>query len=228
MKRLKPKYKIKDKQLFTALKCLTSFPKEYTGYICGGFSKYLVSPNFDSEFSDIDIFYRQLPSSIPDVVQSLGGQIYNQPEPYGPVSSLRNVRLNDFKIQLCKMEVDVNCFHDVVDTFDFTVCRAYYNPHENYVIVDNDFEEHERSKQLVLRKTTTSMYDSDNYAVYRILKYIDKGYDMSNCEFTKWLGYIDNKKHVADLIKERLTIHKRLRFRKVSFRAALNLARMTI
>lgn len=91
--------------------------------------------------------------------------------------------------------------HEVLDTFDFSVVKAYIN-NNGEVIVNNFFGEDEYTKSLRL----TSAIRSPAAVFLRIQKYLNMGYMMNEQEITKLLlafyGVLDNNRHIVDTLLE--------------------------
>lgn len=173
------------------------------GIICGGYARYCASQSVDpASSSNIDIFVLHFDSfdCIANALVKLGLQ------EIGDTPSAKTFRCTDKSNSLLSLFPDVQLIKprdsksaityglptDIVGSFDFTVATAFLK-NESVAVVDKRFHRDEKAKKLVIKNIVCPVS-----TLYRIGKYIRKGYRISLFEYIKlleyWVGMSNSKK----------------------------------
>ena len=184
--------KVKLMRGFTEIKDLWHIIQKHNCHIIGGYARYCASPNkYPVKTKDIDIYC---------ITEENYNNIVEEFKKLGLVEKHSNSKSITFAkndlhfvaapiIQVVKPieigKVKTNgSIDEILDNFDFTIARALII-NENECLVDDDFEEHEKQKKLVLKNIHCPVG-----SLFRCIKYIKKGYFLKPTEalklFVEW------------------------------------------
>jgi len=176
---------------FKDIKNLYGFLGLYSAYICGGYVRYMASPDDNTALpSDIDIFCRD-DSVFKDIYtefdkvgleessNSLVAVTYKIPDdknhllytPY-PIQLVRSANDNGF--------ITCGNIEEILTEFDLTIIRCGLKD-EHTILADPTFIENEKDKELILRKVQFPPIN-----MKRLFKYVSRGYNIpSSSEIEK-------------------------------------------
>ena len=142
------------------------------GFIMGGFVRWCASPHKSPvPFYDIDIYSRNRPAYDRILLRARESDVFERwketPNSAACVWYGRRVQFIQPKNQ--GRMVGYGNLEEILDNFDFTVCKAALLNKE-YAIVHKDFEEHERNRILVIDYVHCPVG-----TLIRVLKYVRKG-----------------------------------------------------
>jgi hypothetical protein len=159
------------------------------GFICGGFARYCCSPKKNPTIAkDIDVYcFENSFESIKQRLFSLGYSIQFESD---IAISYKYLFSNDkIPIQLIKPInvgniVATGTIETILNNFDFTIARCGIYKKENILtaIADNDFLKDEKKKTLQIKNIHCPVAQ-----VYRVSKYMEKGYRLPTLEVVKIL-----------------------------------------
>lgn len=160
---------------------------QYDGFLCGGFARVCVSPRKRPIPSrDVDVYcYTEAGfDKIKARMASMGYGIQFESE---VAESYEYICKGPLPLQLIKPKnqgaiVGVGDVESVMGAFDFTIARAavYLKDGALIAVGDKDFEDDEKHRRLVIKNIHCPIAQ-----VYRIAKYVQKGYKIRTIEVIK-------------------------------------------
>lgn len=159
-------------------------------YIAGGAARYAASSlDVPPETNDFDIF-GQDKEAVNNMKYALDEFIFVSENPMAYTYIIKHPDFGALKINLIREFVGYP--EDVADEFDFTISRAFIEG--NNVFVDENFQEDEKNKRLVIAHIHCPVS-----TMFRVIKYCQKGYKISLVEILK---LFDSWQHLSDEHKE--------------------------
>ena len=161
---------------FTEIKEIYDIVYDHGGYICGGWVRYMVSPVANPAPSqDVDVYCPDEDTylAITEALEMIADGIY---------TSAVSTTFNKFKdrphippVQVIKPRTDgrlvtEGTLQDVLENFDFTICRAGLINSEE-AVVDPDFVEDETEKRIRIKNVHCAFGN-----MMRVMKYHSRGY----------------------------------------------------
>lgn len=160
------------------------------GYICGGFARWIATPNKYKNYvrsgmkicnspQDIDVYplNENTENVLLHYLNDISVSSWRTGHTYNPfdteVFKFPNTNNSNeiYKIQLIKENYGTP--KDIIQNFDFTVCQAFLNSFEKRVLTPNYWYSDEKNEALRINKKYTH-----DITVYRLDKYIRKGYQI--------------------------------------------------
>lgn len=161
------------------------------GFICGGFARFVCSPHehpYKADDLDIYCYSESNYKNIKYLLENDGFEIKRESE---IANSFKTLFSGMYSIQLIKPMKEghiltVGSISEIINNFDFTIvrCGLYLDAHDNVkAICDDDFEEDEKNKKLRIKNIHCPIAE-----IFRVSKYIKKGYDLPVIETIKILN----------------------------------------
>ncbi len=152
------------------------------GFIMGGFVRWCASPHKNPvPFYDIDVYSKNRPAyeRIISRARELSAFERWKGTPNSTACVWRERRVQFIQPKNQGRMVGYGSLEEILDNFDFTVCKAALLNKE-YAIVHKDFEEHEENKLLIIDHVHCPIG-----TLVRVLKYVKKGYFIKPLELLK-------------------------------------------
>ena len=149
------------------------------GYISGSFAAYYARPDIGFKPGDIDIFVKDEESAVKIITylnEKYGiniftsdkkSSIYNDSEIF--TLTVLGSPIIKYQVVIRKLSID-----KLMKDFDFTICKAYFTPDLNHIMVDPCFMGDVDNRRL--RVTTSPSKRNIQMILYRYTKYINRGF----------------------------------------------------
>lgn len=136
----------------------------------------------DREIQDYDIYFRTVDDigNVKDYLLQHGYHLFGESHYYNSERAF-TLTNDDIIIQLIKYKRFTGNPFDLFRSFDYTVCMGAFEFAINKFSFDSDFFQHNSQRKLVFNTTSKNPIN----ALYRLIKYQNKGYTIEGVELIK-------------------------------------------
>lgn len=205
---------IKNFKKFKETQCFLDSIQSLGGIVCGGFARECYLGQDD--FGDFDIYpiHTGNMDDIHEYLMEITGvksratkcryndvDAYNYRLTYKTITHLGGNIPLQYRFQLIDRP---GWPEEIINDFDLSVCKAYLDIHGKRIYHTKEFKEHNEQKHFTIDKLNPSNTVENH--VWRIIKYIEKGYTIYPHDLMKAISTFDEIRRNAFLDALELTI----------------------